>query len=59
MEVFNMDIGKIKDSIDDVGRKTNGIVDGFAAFHNFERWQVWLGVVVVIVLILLISIVLC
>ncbi|SMC67376.1 hypothetical protein [Sporomusa malonica] len=54
-----MDIGKIKNTIDDVGRKANSVVDGFAAFHNFEQYQVWLGVVAMIALVVLIAIVIC
>ena len=42
---------KIKNVIDDVGRKANWAIDGFAAFHNFEKWQVWLAIAIVIVLI--------
>ena len=59
MEVFNMDIEKIKTTIDDVGRKTSSAVNGFAAFHNFESWQVWLGLVIMIILTLLIVLILC
>ena len=54
-----MDIGKIKDTFDTAGRKVNYFVDGFAAFHNFELWQVWLGIVFAIVLAVLIIIVIC
>ncbi|MDF2570214.1 MAG: hypothetical protein K0R55_1818 [Sporomusa sp.] len=54
-----MDMEKIKNTLDDVGRKANCFVDGFAAFHNFEIWQVWLGVVVAVIVILLIVIVIC
>ncbi|QDR80729.1 hypothetical protein [Sporomusa termitida] len=54
-----MDIEKIKTTIDDVGRKTKGAVNGFAAIHNFESWQVWLGLVILIVLTLLIALILC
>ncbi len=49
-----MDIGKIKNTIDDAGRKVNGFVDGFAAFHNFEQWQVWLAIAIVITLVMLV-----
>lgn len=54
-----MDKEKIKNAIDDVIRKTDKIVEGFAAFHNFENWQVWFGIVAVMVLIMLIVIVIC
>ena len=52
-----MDIGKIKSTIDNVGRKANIAVDGFAAFHNFEQYQVWLGIIVVLVLVVLLAII--
>ncbi|TWH46491.1 hypothetical protein [Sporomusa sp. KB1] len=45
---------KIKNVIDDVGRKTNWAIDGFAAVHNFEKWQVWLAIAILIVLIMMI-----
>ncbi|CQR73407.1 hypothetical protein SOV_51870 [Sporomusa ovata DSM 2662] len=44
---------KIKNMFDDVGRKANYVIDDFAAFHNFEKWQVWLAIAIVIVLIVL------
>lgn len=50
-----MDIGKIKNTIDGVGRKVNG----FAAYHNFDQWQIWLAIALVIALVTLIIIVIC
>lgn len=49
-----MNTEKIKNAIEDVGRKTDVVVEGFAAFHNFEKWQVWVGIVILILLIVLI-----
>lgn len=48
---------KIKNAIDDVGRKANCAVNDFAAFHNFENWQVWLAIATVIALIILITLI--
>ena len=48
-----MDKEKIKNAIDDVGRKADNIVSGFAAFHNFEKWQIWLCIAVIVLIVLI------